>query len=220
MPKDISNQSEADIFRDAVSDATPLKHSKKMIGKSVGGKSVESEIFREAVSDATPLSKPKNPKTILEKKPRAIPVQSLLDEKEALLESQLTDINPETLLDTDEKLSFARNGVSSTTIRKLRRGNWTLQGELDLHGYISSEAREAFYRFIKHCSKNDKRCVRIIHGKGLRSKGKEPVLKNKVRGWLMQTEEVLAFCQSPRHMGGSGAVIVLLRGPRHHFHQF
>ena len=220
MPKDISNPSEADIFRDAVSDATPLKRSKKLMKSRASKQSIASEIFREAVADAVPLNKPKNPKTIIEKKPKAIPIQSLLDEKEALLESQLTDINPETLLETDEKLSFARNGVSSSTIRKLRRGNWTLQGELDLHGLTSSEAREAFYLFIKRSSKNDKRCVRIIHGKGLRSKGKEPVLKNKVRGWLMQTEEVLAFCQAPGQMGGAGAVIVLLRAPRHHFRQF
>ena len=220
MPKDTSNPSEADIFRDAVSDATPLKKTRKITKERVRKQSVTSEIFRKAVADAIPLNKPKNPKTIIEKKPKALPIQSLLDEKEALLESQLTDINPETLLETDEKLSFARNGVSSTTIRKLRRGNWTLQDELDLHGLTSSEAREAFYLFIKRCSKNDNRCVRIIHGKGLRSKGKEPVLKNKVRGWLMQTEEVLAFCQAPGQMGGAGAVIVLLKAPRRHFHRF
>ncbi len=219
MPKDTSNPSEAEIFRDAVSGATPLKQSKKIIKSRVSKQSVASEIFRKAVADAVPLNKPKNPKTVLKRKPKAIPIQSLLDENEALLESQLTDINPETLLETDEKLSFARNGVSSATIRKLRKGNWTLQGELDLHGFTSTEAREEFYLFIKRCCKNDKRCVRIIHGKGLRSKGKEPVLKNKVRGWLMQTEEVLAFCQAPGQMGGAGAVIVLLRAPRHHFPQ-
>jgi DNA-nicking Smr family endonuclease len=220
MPKDTSNQSESDIFREAVADAIPLNSSKNLTKNSDCVRSTDSKIFREAVADAVPLNRPKNPKKTLKKKPKAIPIQSLLDEKEALLESQLADINPETLLDTDEKLSYARNGISATTIRKLRRGNWTIQGELDLHGFISSEAREIYYQFIKNCSKSDKRCVRIIHGKGLRSKGKEPVLKNKVRGWLMQTDEVLAFCQAPRQMGGSGAVLVLLKAPRHRFHQF
>ncbi len=163
MPKDISNPSESDIFRNAVSNATPLNNSKtprKILRKK---KFLESKIFREAVADAIPLIKPKNPKRNIKEQPKAVPIQSLLDEKAALLESQLTDINLETLLDTDEKLSFARNGVSATTIRKLRRGNWAIQDELDLHGFISSEAREIFYQFIKHCKKSDKRCVRIIH---------------------------------------------------------
>tara|TARA_E500000331_G_scaffold346738_1_gene386010 strand:+ start:510 stop:1172 length:663 start_codon:yes stop_codon:yes gene_type:complete len=220
MPKDTSNQSESDIFRDAVSNVNPLKKSKIQKKTTEEKKSNQSKIFREAVADAIPLSKIKSPKKILNKKPKPFPIQSLLDENEALLESQLTDINLETLLDTDEKLSFARNGISALTIRKLRRGNWAIQDELDLHGFVTSEAREIYYQFIKKCYKNDKRCVRIIHGKGLRSKGKEPVLKNKVRGWLMQTDEVLAYCQAPRQMGGSGAVLVLLRAPRHHFHQF
>ena len=159
------------------------------------------------------------PKKNIKKKPKAIPTQTLLDEQEALLESRLTDINSDSLLYTDDKLSYTRNGVSTITLKKLRRGNWIIQEELDLHGFTSLEAREIFYQFIKRCHKNDKRCVRIIHGKGLRSKGKEPVLKNKVRGWLMQTEVVLAFCQAPRHMGGSGAVVVLLKAPRYHSRQ-
>jgi DNA-nicking Smr family endonuclease len=220
MPKDTLNQSESDVFRDAVSDVRPLKTPENPKKTTKKKNYSDSKIFREAVSDAFPLTRIKTPKINLKQKPKPIPIQSLLDEREALLESRLTDINSETLLDTDEKLSYARNGISSTTIRKLRRGNWSIQGELDLHGYITSEAREIYYQFIKQCSRTDKRCVRIIHGKGLRSKGKEPVLKNKVRGWLMQTDVVLAFCQAPRQMGGSGAVLVLLKAHRHHFHQF
>jgi DNA-nicking Smr family endonuclease len=77
----------------------------------------------------------------------------------------------------------------------------------------ADEARIALAEFLLHCSRNERRCVRIIHGKGLRSKNREPVLKHKLRHWLMQREDVLAFCQARPVDGGSGAVIVLLKSP-------
>jgi DNA-nicking Smr family endonuclease len=86
-----------------------------------------------------------------------------------------------------------------------------LQAELDLHGMISVEARQAVAAFLAECCKRGKRCVRIIHGKGLGSKNKEPVLRTKVKHWLMQKDEVLAFCQARTMDGGSGAVVVLLK---------
>ncbi|OUW01008.1 MAG: hypothetical protein CBD16_05995 [Betaproteobacteria bacterium TMED156] len=219
MPKDTSNHSDSEIFRKSISGVTPLKGYGENKTQIKEQKNYDSKIFLDAVSDAIPLSKIKNPKKNLKRKPKAVPVQSLLDESEALMESQLADINNESILDTDENLSFARNGISALTVKKLRKGNWKIQDELDLHGLITSEAREAFYHFIKRCFKDNKRCVRIIHGKGLRSLGKEPVLKNKVKGWLKQTNEVLAFCHAPREMGGSGAVLVLLRARRYRSHQ-
>jgi DNA-nicking Smr family endonuclease len=96
-------------------------------------------------------------------------------------------------------------------MRKLRSGHWGNQGELDLHGLTAAEAKLELIRFLQHCQKNSLRCVRIIHGKGLRSKNQEPVLKNKVAHWLMQRDEILAFCQARAADGGSGAMLVLLR---------
>ncbi|MEN9794418.1 MAG: hypothetical protein RJA17_958 [Pseudomonadota bacterium] len=171
----------------------------------------EIALFRAAVANATPVEDPRHPAVHQRPRPLPIPRQRMADEARALDESRLSDLTPETLLDSDETLSFARNGISSDTLRRLRRGHWTIQAELDLHGLRSDEARIAFSDFIRDCHRKDRRCLRIIHGKGLGSIGREPVLKNKVRAWLMQKDEVLAFCQAPGHEGGSGAVLVLLR---------
>jgi DNA-nicking Smr family endonuclease len=97
----------------------------------------------------------------------------------------------------------------------MRRGHWVVQASLDLHGLRTDEAREAFVLFLKQCANREIRCVRIIHGKGLGSANRQPVLKGKVLAWLTQKEEVLAFCQAPAHDGGSGAVLVLLKQPHH-----
>ena len=97
------------------------------------------------------------------------------------------------------------------TLRKLRRGHWVVQAQLDLHGMTSDEARMNLVAFLNACKKNGHRCIRIIHGKGLGSKNREPVLKIKVRNWLMQRDEILAFTQARQVDGGGGAVVVLLK---------
>ena len=168
-------------------------------------------LFEQAVAGALPLENDRHPHAGVKPKPRPLPLQRLRDEQEALTESRLSDMTPDALLDSDEALSFARNGVSSDTLRKLRRGHWSVAAELDLHGYRTDEARETFSAFIRLCHGRDLRCLRIIHGKGLGSVGRTPVLKQKVRAWLMQKEEVLAFCQATPPQGGAGAVLVLLK---------
>lgn len=171
--------------------------------------------FLEAVADAKPLPpKPLPPSVIAKPKPRPIPIKRLEDEADALAASRLSDMTPESLLDSDEALSFTRHGISSDTLRRLRRGHWVVQAGLDLHGMRTDEAREAFAEFLRHCSHRDIRCVRIIHGKGLGSANRQPVLKGKVLAWLQQRDEVLAYCQAPANDGGSGAVRVLLRQPK------
>ncbi|CAM8646728.1 Smr domain containing protein [Burkholderiales bacterium] len=169
------------------------------------------ELFLEAARGAVRVQHNRHPSLLNRPKPLPVPRQRLADEAEALELSRLSDFTPDTLLDSDEGLSFARNGISADTLRKLRRGHWSLRAELDLHGLRTDEARETLAAFIKDCHRRDLRCLRIVHGKGLGSAGKEPVLKNKVRSWLMQKEEVLAFCQAAAHEGGSGALMVLLR---------
>ncbi|MFZ9480875.1 MAG: Smr/MutS family protein [Burkholderiaceae bacterium] len=180
----------------------------------------EVDLFLSAVSDAKRLPPARTPPSVAAKpKPRPVPVKRLEDERNALAESQLSDMTPESLLDTDEALSFARHGISSDTLRKLRRGHWVVQASLDLQGLRSDEARAAYTEFLKHCGHRELRCVRIIHGKGLGSVNREPVLKGKVLAWLQQTDVVLAFCQAPANDGGSGAVRVLLKSPRRPSHR-
>ena len=96
-------------------------------------------------------------------------------------------------------------------VRKLRSGAWVIQDQLDLHGLDRHQAHVALAAFLANCAKRGVRCVRVIHGKGLGSINKEPVLKGKVRAWLVQKEEVIAFCQARPHDGGAGAVVVLLQ---------
>jgi DNA-nicking Smr family endonuclease len=125
------------------------------------------------------------------------------------------DIDIELLLQTDESLSWKRDELSHQIIPKLRRGHWSVKAHLDLHGMRVDEAREALVAFLSDALKREIRCVRIVHGKGLGSINKEPILKNKVLRWLVQREEVLAFCQARPNDGGSGALIVLLIAAGH-----
>ena len=101
-----------------------------------------------------------------------------------LVEAISDGFDAESLLDTDDALSFRRRGVGVDVVRKLRRGVWALQGELDLHGLRRDEARERLAAFLREAAQSGKRCVRVVHGKGHGSPGREPVLKGKVsRGW-------------------------------------
>lgn len=170
----------------------------------------DAELFRRAIGDVAPLP-PSDKAAPTTPRPLPIPHQHLADEQAALQESLSDEFNVDTLLDTDGELSYARNGIGPDTLRKLRRGHWVIQGQLDLHGMRREEAREALAEFLRNAIKRSMRCVRVIHGKGLGSINKEPVLKNKVRSWLVQKEEVIAFCQAKAADGGSGALVVLLK---------
>jgi DNA-nicking Smr family endonuclease len=143
--------------------------------------------------------------------PAPIAVQQQLDEQRVLQEAISDEFDATTLLDVDDALSFRRPGVGIDVTRKLRKGGWSIQGEIDLHGLRRDEAREALAAFLRDAGKRGWRCVRVVHGKGLGSPGKTPVLKGKVQSWLMQKDEVLAFVQARADEGGAGAVVVLLR---------
>jgi DNA-nicking Smr family endonuclease len=170
----------------------------------------EAELFARSAGKVQPL--PDKRRANLGKAlPLPIPVQTQLDEQSVMLESISDDFDVTTLLDTDDALSFRRPGIGADVTRKLRKGEWTIQRELDLHGLRREEAREALGAFVRECMKSGVRCVRVIHGKGLGSPGKEPVLKAKVQGWLIQKNEVMAFVQGKPSQGGAGALVVLLR---------
>jgi DNA-nicking Smr family endonuclease len=170
----------------------------------------DAEMFRSAIGDVARLEPSDKVEHDLPA-PLPIPRQRLADEQAALEESLSDEFNVDTLLDTDEELSFTRGNIGQDTLRKLRRGHWVIQSQLDLHGMRREEAREALAEFLRNAVKRGVRCVRIIHGKGLGSVNREPVLKSKVRSWLVQKEEVIAFCQARAAEGGAGALVVLLK---------
>ena len=144
-------------------------------------------------------------------RPEPIPFRRQLDEQAALRESLSDEFDVESLLETDETLSWRRGELGIDVVRKLRRGVWALQGELDMHGMRTEEAREALITFLRQAHLKGWRCVRVVHGKGLGSPGKQPVLKDKSRRWLVQSERVLAFVQARADEGGVGALVVLLK---------
>jgi DNA-nicking Smr family endonuclease len=146
--------------------------------------------------------------------PAPTPLQRARDEAAALQESLSDEVDVTTLLDTDEHLSFRRPGVGLDVVQKLRKGKWSIQRQMDLHGLRSDEAREALGSFIRESHKQGIRCVRVVHGKGLGSPGKAPVLKEKVHRWLVQKAEVVAFVQAQPAQGGAGALVVLLQPVR------
>jgi len=143
--------------------------------------------------------------------PAPLPVQQQLDDQRVLQEAISDEFDAATLLDIDDALSFRRPGVGPDVTRKLRKGGWTIQGELDLHGLRREDAREALAGFIRDAHRRGWRCVRVVHGKGLGSPGKTPVLKGRVQSWLIQKNEVMAFVQARADEGGAGALVVLLK---------
>lgn len=173
----------------------------------------ERELFVRAVGPVQPL---RTGHRIHHPRPPVPPVarQRQLDEQSVMHEAISDEFDVESLLDTDEALSYRRPGVSPEVVRKLRRGHWSLQGQIDLHGLRSDEARTALGQFIREAQKVGWRCVRVVHGKGLGSPGRTPVLKGKTQRWLVQKKEVLAFVQARASDGGAGALIVLL-APSH-----
>ncbi len=173
----------------------------------------EKEFFARAVGIVKPLPPKHRPGTraalpLVQAAP--IAVQHQLDEQAVMREALSDEFDAETLLDTDDALSYRRAGIGTDVTRKLRKGGWAIQGQVDLHGLRRENAREALVDFIKDAARMGWRCVRVVHGKGLGSPGKTPVLKGKVQSWLIQKQEVLAFVQARPAHGGAGALVVLL----------
>ncbi len=173
----------------------------------------EKDLFQQAIKGARPLpDEVKHARLHHQpKKPKPIPKHFILDEQQALADSLSDHYIPAHELETGEELLYLRDGHSPDILSKLRRGHWVVQAAIDLHGLISDEARLYVASFLSDCKKRGLRCVRIVHGKGLGSRNREPVLKKKLQSWLIQRDEVIAYAQARRTDGGSGAVIVLLK---------
>lgn len=143
--------------------------------------------------------------------PAPVAAQRKKDE-EAVLRDALSDgFDVSSLLETDDALSFRRPGVGIDVTQKLRKGGWSIQREIDLHGLRTDEARVALADFIRLAHRQGLRCLRVVYGKGLGSPGKTPVLKPKVHSWLIQKNQVMAFVQAKPSEGGAGALLVLLK---------
>jgi DNA-nicking Smr family endonuclease len=173
----------------------------------------ENDEFRRAVAGVEPIPQPRRG-SIPRDRPAPVPRQTRRDEHAALLESLSASISPDDAMETGEELVFLREGLSREVLRKLRRGHWVVEEHLDLHGMNRIQAARSVAEFLRRCVGRRARCVRIVHGKGLGSRNREPVLKGKLRKWLPLRDEVLAFSQAPAAQGGSGAILVLLKAFR------
>jgi DNA-nicking Smr family endonuclease len=169
----------------------------------------------QAFADVQRLA-PRNRAASTRPQPPAIPAMRIEDEQDALAMSKYGAEPSPHAWDIGQELeaeqTFVRSGLGTDVLVKLRRGHWSVQGVIDLHGMTSDEAHDALADFLLDARSHGFRCVRVIHGKGLSSPNREPVLKGKVRRWLSQWDDVLAYCEAARHAGGGGAVHVLLRG--------
>ena len=169
-------------------------------------------LFRRAIGEAAPL--PDRQRATLERMPPPPhPRQREEDDAAVLRESVEAPLSFEDRIDIGDEGVHLRDGLPRRVLTDLRRGRWVVQAELDLHGLTRDSARQALGHFLHDALEGGLRCVRLIHGKGLGSPGREPVLKHLSRGWLMQREEILAFCQARPHDGGEGALLILLRNP-------
>lgn len=176
----------------------------------------QSSAFRRAMADTVPL-KPSGKHHHVKKPGPPGPRMREADDAEVM--ANLLEPPQDWLDDFDlqsgEELGYRYNGVQISTLRKLRRGHYRIEAELDLHGCTVNTAKPALAEFLRDCANQGYRCVRIIHGKGRGSGQRGPVLKARVDYWLRQREDVMAFCSARPVDGGTGAVYVLLRRSRH-----
>ncbi len=191
-------------------DAAKRKQLEGEQRRATEARATAADEFRAAVGAVTPLAIKQR---VEHDRPPHPPVahKRIEDDQQVLISSVSDEFEIDTLLHADAELSFRRPGIGPDVLRKLRRGEWVIQDHLDLHGLRVGEARELLGQFLREALKRGLRCVRVVHGKGLGSKDRQPVLKGKTRVWLAQREEVIAFCQARPAEGGSGALVVLLR---------
>ncbi|TPW14474.1 MAG: Smr protein/MutS2 [Halothiobacillaceae bacterium] len=168
----------------------------------------ERDLFRREVGAVKPLVHSKV--SLRSPPPQPLPRQRWRDEQQ-VIHDMMSDHLDIADVETGEELLFTREGISPLQMRKLRRGQFCITRQLDLHGLTADNARQALALFLQNCQLQQQRCVRIIHGKGHGSYHKIPILKNKVNRWLRQRDEVLAFCSALPNDGGTGALYVLLK---------
>ena len=165
----------------------------------------DAELFRDAIGEVRRIEAPPAAPAPAPPPPRARRFEQ--DEVEALRESRMG--GGEVPVEGDELLAWRRDHVSERTLKRLRGGEYATQDELDLHHLRAADAEQVLKQFLNEARAGSHQCVRIIHGKGLRSEG-APVLKMLVDRVLRQRGDVLAFASAPAAQGGAGAVLALL----------
>ncbi|MCE4062719.1 Smr/MutS family protein [Pandoraea sputorum] len=201
-------------FRDALATESAAREAERIAAaKRAAQAKRDANVFRDSIGEIAPLASKGSTNRVEHPRfpPEPVARQTAEDEAAVLHESLSDEFDPEALLDTDDRLSYRRPGISHDAVLKLQRGDWVVQAQIDLHGMRRDEAREALSAFLHDAVKRGLRCIRVIHGKGLGSVNREPVLKDKVRGWLAQKNEVLAWAQAQGRDGGGGALVVLLQ---------
>lgn len=169
----------------------------------------DAALFARMMRDVAPQ---RETGRIVPEKPRPAPIaRKRQEDEQAALHESLAPLDLIDRLDAGIDASFLRPGIARRVLHDLRRGRYSVQSELDLHGLTRDSARAALSHFLVTSLRQGLRCVRIIHGKGLGSPGGHSILKQLSRGWLAQRQEILAFCQARPTQGGDGALLVLLR---------
>jgi len=166
----------------------------------------EINLFMESMGKVKPIKSDKYHSMPPKPKPYPKPKEALISDKLTL--SQTDQVHT---VQAEDQLSYTADGLQKNVLKKMRKGYYGLDAELDLHGLTSQQAKHELIKFLHFCEQDGCRCVRIIHGKGYRSENNLPVLKNDMNLWLRQHQEVQAFCSTSQKDGGAGAVFVLLR---------
>ncbi len=164
-------------------------------------------LFRDAVGEVKPVKDDK----VQQDQPKPKIGNIAKQDDQHVMESLLAELSENDLLETGEHLSYTSDGVQKGVLRKLKNGQYSVQGEIDLHGLTLKQARHELSEFLSYAIDNRRLCVRIIHGKGRKQADKQPRLKPAVNAWLQSHKSVLAFCSAREMEGGTGAVVVLLR---------
>ena len=167
----------------------------------------DSALFRDSIGKVKPVES----NTVLlkpDKKPRPVPSFKPLEQVDPLQKEVIDSL--ETLYQED-KVGFIAPGLQKNVLKKLRKGYYGVDAEMDLHGMSSRDAQRELLRFLHFCVEDGCRCVQIIHGKGYNTPNNQPVLKNDINLWLRQHKDVLAFCSTPPKAGGTGALYILLK---------
>ena len=199
----------ADIQRELKRAREAAEQEARLARERAAALDRERRLFELSVGPVQPL--PVSQRARLEPiRPPAEPRQRQADEAQVLAQALSDHFDVDSLLETDAELSYRRPGIGPEVLNRLRRGEWSLQAQLDLHGLRRDEARTALGEFLQQCRLRGRRCVRVVHGKGHGSPGGEGILRLKVRRWLVQHDAVLAFVQARAAEGGAGALIVLL----------
>ena len=167
----------------------------------------DSDLFRQMIGKVKPVQTDK-PHLTTGNRPRPYPKAKTIDLEQKINFNEQFETEQ---LSLEDSLGYFSPGLQKNVLKKLRKGYYGVDAEIDLHGLSSHEAKQQLLRFLHFSVEDGARCIHIIHGKGYRSPNKVPVLKNKLNLWLRQHQDVLAFCSASPKDGGTGAVYVLLK---------